>query len=427
MNTTLNSKSSNNLPCQSTVCARVRRLRFFATGKSALLIVFFSLTLPCYLSRAVTYDLTADWSDTSNPNGVWSYNEDGNPLPRVISWESDFSTGWGQDGWAVSANGTDRVPFWFRSNGLEFFTHDWIMGDIVVHTQDDTSGIGNGPANVTWTSPGNGTANISGAVWMGRNIGRANHWRVLVDGTTLTEGDISSGDAYDRSNPFDLSTGSGGPSVLENVPVSVGTIIALQLEHTSLFGDFVGSRFTVETNFSALVLNSAFSRKTHGSAGDFDLPLVLDPAASATVEPRSGGPTQIIFTFSNDIVASDGMISANEFTIANATFSSASISGNELTLNLTNVIDQSVVTIAISGIEDPSGAALGGDNDVAIRALFADVNQEQVVDRSDFALVAQHQRESVDNNNFLLDIDLDGLIRRVDGYLVKQNRHHTVP
>ena len=176
-----------------------------------------------------------------------------------------------------------------------------------------------------------------------------------------------------------------------------------------------------------LQLTSALSRKTHNNAGDFDLPLVLDPSTNATVEPRNGGPTQLIFTFSGDIVAADGTIDANEFTITNATFSSASISGNQLTLNLSGVIDQSVVTIVLHGLEDTSGNALGGDNDVAIRALFADVNQDQVVDRSDFALVVQHQRESVDNNNFLLDIDLDGLIRRVDGYLVKQNRHHTVP
>jgi hypothetical protein len=178
---------------------------------------------------------------------------------------------------------------------------------------------------------------------------------------------------------------------------------------------------------NSLSLTGAVSRKTHNGGGDFDLPLVLAPSTDATVEPRTGGPTEVIFTFSSNIVASDGMISSNEFAITNATFSSASISSNELTLNLTNVIDQSVVTIAINGIEDTAGNGLNGDNDIAIRALFADVNQDKVVDRSDFTLVAQHQRESVDSNNFLLDLDLDGLIRRVDGYLVKQNRHHTVP
>ena len=90
-------------------------------------------------------------------------------------------------------------------------------------------------------------------------------------------------------------------------------------------------------------LTSAVSSKAHGTAGNFNLPLTLAPAGSGTVEPRKNGPTKVIFTFSADVVAADGMISANEFAIVNATFAGASISGNEVTLDLTNVVDQAVV------------------------------------------------------------------------------------
>ncbi len=176
-----------------------------------------------------------------------------------------------------------------------------------------------------------------------------------------------------------------------------------------------------------LTLASAVSRKSHGSAGNFDLTLVLDPASNATVEPRSGGPSQIIFTFSDDVVASDGMISANEFTITNATYSSASISGNQLTLNLTGIVDQSVVTIALSGIESTGGDPLTGDNDVAIRALLGDANQNQVVDRPDITLLRAHMNEAVDNTNFVLDLDLNGIVGPHDGRIVRQNKTHTVP
>lgn len=195
-------------------------------------------------SHAATYDLTADWSNASNPNGVWSYNEGINALPHVNSWQS-ASGGWGQQGWAESENGNDRLPFWFQSNGAEPFTHDWLTGDIVVHTTDAANGVGNGFANVTWTSPVAGTADISGAVWIGRENGRSDHWRLTIGGVTVTEGDIASGDVYSRATPFDLATGTGGATVLNQVPVSVGTVIALQFERTSTFGEFVGTRLTV--------------------------------------------------------------------------------------------------------------------------------------------------------------------------------------
>jgi len=176
-----------------------------------------------------------------------------------------------------------------------------------------------------------------------------------------------------------------------------------------------------------LTLTSAVSRKTHGSAGDFDLSLVLDPASDVTVEPRNGGPTQVIFTFSDDVVASDGMISSNEFTITNAAFSSASIAGNEITLNLTGVVDQSVVTIALSGIEDMNGTPLSGDNDVAIRALLGDTNQNHTVDKPDYELIEQHLNEAVDSSNFLLDLNLNGTVQKSDGRIVRTNRRHSVP
>ena len=174
-------------------------------------------------------------------------------------------------------------------------------------------------------------------------------------------------------------------------------------------------------------LTGAVSVKTHGASGNFALPLVLGPAGSGTVEPRRGGPTQVVFTFNGDIVAADGMISANEFTIANATFSSASISGNELTLNLSGVVDQSVVSIALSGLNSASGAPLSGDSDVEIRALLADADQNRHVNRSDLMLLRQHKDQSVDSSNFVLDLDLDGLIGKGDKRLVGMKKGHTVP
>ncbi|MBA3961301.1 MAG: hypothetical protein H0X40_05290 [Chthoniobacterales bacterium] len=186
-------------------------------------------------------------------------------------------------------------------------------------------------------------------------------------------------------------------------------------------------QFTTTGQNAPLTITGAVSRKTHGAQGDFDLPLILAPAGSGTVEPRAGGPTTLVFTFSEDVEAADGMISSNEFTITNATYSSASISGNMITLNLINVIDQSVVSVTLNGISDTSNNALTGDSDVEVRALFGDANQDQTVDKPDLQGINSHLGQTLDQTNYLDDLNLDGAITRKDGRIVQMNKLHTVP
>jgi hypothetical protein len=157
--------------------------------------------------------------------------------------------------------------------------------------------------------------------------------------------------------------------------------------------------------------------------------LVLAPAGSGTVEPRANGPTTIVFIFSDNIAAADGTIDSNEFTITNATFSSASIPANTLTLNLNGVIDQSVVSVTLNGIQNTSGNPLTGDNDIEICALVGAANQSQVVDKPDLQGVKDHAGEPLDqmSGNYLFDLDIDGTIGRGDGRVIKMNKLHTVP
>ncbi|MFQ5752978.1 MAG: MFS transporter, partial [bacterium] len=57
------------------------------------------LALAPTVSRAgIIYDLTADWSDASNPNGVWTYREGGNALPSVADWKNDHGVPEGDSG-----------------------------------------------------------------------------------------------------------------------------------------------------------------------------------------------------------------------------------------------------------------------------------------------------------------------------------------
>ncbi len=208
-------------------------------------VVLAALSAGAGVACGQQYDVTADWSDKANPNGVWSYRAGGADLPHVDDWQSSgFSSD--QPGWATGEEtGEAFIPFWFRSIGAELFVHDWIAGDVVVHTTDAGNGGANGPATLRWTSPVRGVVTIDGAVWMGRDIGRGNDWFVLHNGVTLTYGTIFDGDAYGRANPFDLANGIGGPGAVTDRAVERGDAMALRLVRTSVSGDFVGVRFTV--------------------------------------------------------------------------------------------------------------------------------------------------------------------------------------
>lgn len=185
---------------------------------------------------AAVYDLTADWSDVSNPNGVWSYNSGGVPLTSTIRVS---------DPWAVPQVSWGDLPGWFQSNGTELFPHDWQAGDVITHT---------GPSEVTWTSPEVGLADITGAVWPTRDIGRFNQWEVLLNGSVLTSGVIGDGDPFSRATPFDFANGSGGASVLSDIPIGIGDVIELRL--TAFNGstaDYAGAELTITTSGTTAV------------------------------------------------------------------------------------------------------------------------------------------------------------------------------
>ncbi|MFZ2640182.1 MAG: dockerin type I domain-containing protein, partial [Verrucomicrobiia bacterium] len=175
------------------------------------------------------------------------------------------------------------------------------------------------------------------------------------------------------------------------------------------------------------VLLAAASRKTHSAAGAINQTLNLNPAVNPTVEPRKNGPTQLLFTFNKEMMAVDGTLDVSEFTLTNATYVSASILSSNLTLNLTNAVDQSKVTVVLNGLGDLTGNALLGTNAVRIRSLYGDVNQSGTVNIADMQVIKFKLASAVSATNFLYDINLSGVINIADMQVAKTMLSHTVP
>jgi hypothetical protein len=192
-------------------------------------------------ANAQVHDLKADWSESSNPNGAWAYREGSNPLGGTLAWN-----GLGQFAWANGANGPGHIPACMKLLTVPA-AFDVQIGDVLVHCRDNTNGGANGEGNILWTAPSAGVVDMTGAFWIARDIGRSVNWIISVNGTAITGGTVASGDPYSRANPLLMSAGSGGPSVLQNIPINAGDTIGILTLKGSLssFGDFIGIDWTI--------------------------------------------------------------------------------------------------------------------------------------------------------------------------------------
>src|ERR1051325_2723322 len=165
------------------------------------------LTLTANAATQV-YDLKTDWSDTQNPNGTWSYRawSDGplllnDPFPWTYVFTSETL--------AITRTAESGVIPGFLERG-----------DIFVWRSDSV------PAVVHWTAPANGTINISGTMWT--TIGAYVIWTLNHNGSALS----SVGGVVlqaTRDLPYNLASGSGGATALQNLEVQAGDWIELEL------------------------------------------------------------------------------------------------------------------------------------------------------------------------------------------------------
>jgi hypothetical protein len=200
---------------------------------------------------ATVYDLNADWSATSNPNGPWELRQGTVALPFVEDWMSitgvaayNPSSGhiaqpaFSDSGVSGSSNST---PAFFKTvvaptnDGNGF---DWQRGDIIAQVTASSLGGGEGAANAVFTSPAAGVATISGVLWSARTIlGRVTNWQLLVNGVSAASGTLDGATDTDEANAETFS--------LSDVLLTANETVELLLSPTS-DGDIVGLDMSVD-------------------------------------------------------------------------------------------------------------------------------------------------------------------------------------
>jgi hypothetical protein len=162
----------------------------------------------------------------------------------------------------------------------------------------------------------------------------------------------------------------------------------------------------------APVAQSAFSRKTHGGAGTFDVPLPL--TGNVGVECRSGGTTndyQMIINFATSVTVGGASVTSGTGSV-----SSFSVSGSQVTVNLTGVTNVQRITVTLMNVNDGTHM---GDVPVSMGVLVGDVNGNAIVNASDVSLTKSQVGVLVGGSNFREDVNANGVINSVDVAQVK--------
>ncbi len=167
-------------------------------------------------------------------------------------------------------------------------------------------------------------------------------------------------------------------------------------------------------------LAGAVSRKTHGGEGTFDVPLPL--SGNVGVECRSGGATndyQMIFNFANSVTVGSAAVTSGTGSV-----SSFSVSGSQVTVNLTGVTNAQTITVTLFNVNDGTNS---GDVPVSMGVLVGDVNGNGAVNASDVSLTKSQVGVPVTGSNFREDVNANGVINSVDVALVKSKVGTALP
>jgi photosystem II stability/assembly factor-like uncharacterized protein len=171
---------------------------------------------------------------------------------------------------------------------------------------------------------------------------------------------------------------------------------------------------------ATLQLLSAVSRKSHRTAGTFDVNLPL--TGEAGVECRNGGGNySFVFTFTTNVVGGTATVTSGTGSAGTPVFA-----GTTMTVPLSSISDVQTIAVTLHGVTDVSSQVLP-DTSVSAHMLIGDTTGNKTVDRSDVTQTKGQVGLPVTASNFREDVKISGTITSADVSQVKSDVGHHLP
>jgi|tagenome__1003787_1003787.scaffolds.fasta_scaffold20982775_3 hypothetical protein len=170
---------------------------------------------------------------------------------------------------------------------------------------------------------------------------------------------------------------------------------------------------------------SAVSRKTHGSAGTFDINLF----SKNNIECRQGqGPNknnhQVVITFGSALPITVNSVIVSPGPGKTGSLASWVANGNELTINLAGVANAQTLMINLIGVSDGRDS---GDTSIPMPILLGDVNQTARTDAGDQTVTRNNSVSVPTADTFRMDVNCSGRIDAGDQTIIRNNSVTPLP
>ncbi|NLX23985.1 MAG: hypothetical protein GXY55_20220 [Phycisphaerae bacterium] len=187
-----------------------------------------------------------------------------------------------------------------------------------------------------------------------------------------------------------------------------------------------GVEFTITVQpADAPTIVSAVSRKTHGTAGAFDVDLLTPPSGrSVSVENRAGGPTLVVVGFDVPIQGVGGLDVADVALASTGmagTITDVAINETELSVQITGATSPARVELGFPGIAHADSEAAVAEETLCFGVLVGDANGDESVNIFDLVTVRNSLNMQVSASNFRSDANADGSINIFDLVSTRNN------
>ena len=166
-------------------------------------------------------------------------------------------------------------------------------------------------------------------------------------------------------------------------------------------------------------LISAYSRKTHGAAGEFRIDLPLSDKAGVECrrgQGASGDNHQVVVTFAAPVTFNSAAVTSGVGTV-----SGTSTSGNDVIIDLAGVANAQTLSITLFGVSN------NGNISIPMGILAGDTSADGAVNSADISQTKSRSGQVLTLFNFRSDVTVDGALNSADISLVKSKSGSALP